>query len=264
MTPRDRPIGSITRGTTHPNRLRRSDRWIAHVLGPGLRRQDSPVVVDLGFGSSPITTVELQRRLAAAVPGARVVGLEIDPQRVALARASYPAGTFDVGGFELGRYAGRASLVRAFNVLRQYEETDVSSAWARMVHSCRPGGVVVDGTCDEVGRLASWIRLDAPAWDAPVSLTLSMRLAGLVRPGGVAARLPKSLIHHNIPGERIHGFLDALDAAWAAAAPLQAFGVRQRWVATVQSVQRQGYRVLDRPARWRLGEITVAWADVAP
>ena len=57
---------------------------------------------------------------------------------------------------------------------------------------------------------------------------------------------------------------EALDAAWAAAAPLQAFGVRQRWVATVQSVQRQGYRVLDRPARWRLGEITVAWADVAP
>ena len=27
-----RPLGTITRGTTHPNRLRRVDRWIAHAL----------------------------------------------------------------------------------------------------------------------------------------------------------------------------------------------------------------------------------------
>ena len=261
MSPAAKPVGEITRGTTHPNRLRRVDRWIEATFGPRLRRQADPLVVDLGFGASPVTTMELQHRL----PGVRVVGMEIDPSRVAAARLAHPAATFDVGGFELGRYAGRVSVVRAFNVLRQYDEDAVAGAWSMMLGAVRPDGAVVEGTCDEVGRLASWVRLDARrAWDTPVSLTLSMRLAGLQRPGGVCARLPKALIHHNLPGEPIHGFLNALDAAWAASAPWQDLSARQRWVATVQAVQRQGYRVLDRPARWRLGEITVAWGDVAP
>ena len=42
-----RPIGTATRGTTNPNRLRRMDRWIAATHGPALRRSDSPVAVDL-------------------------------------------------------------------------------------------------------------------------------------------------------------------------------------------------------------------------
>jgi hypothetical protein len=220
--------------------------------------------VDLGFGDSPVTTVELQQRLRAVVPDVRVVGLEIDPQRVAEARRRYPAGTFEVGGFELGRYGGEVSVVRAFNVLRQYDEAEVPGAWRRMTSACAPQGVVIDGTCDEIGRLASWVRLDAPAWGSPESLTLSMRLAGLQRPGGVSARLPKALIHHNVPGTRIHAFLAALDAAWAAAAPLGGLGARQRWLRTVADVQQQGYCVLGGPARWRLGEVTVAWDDVSP
>lgn len=265
MTRSAKPVGTITRGTTHPNRLRRIDRWIVDVLGPGLRRRDSPVVVDLGFGSSPITTIELQQRLAKAVPQALVVGLEIDPQRVSAAATAHPSGTFEVGGFELGRRAGGVSVVRACNVLRQYDESSVPQAWAQMLAACLPDGVVVEGTCDELGRLASWVRLDAAvAPSTPVSLTLSMRLAGLERPGAIAARLPKALIHHNAPGSRIHALLRALDDAWAAAAPLQAFGARQRWLATVAAVQREGFHVHGGPSRWRLGEITVAWSDVAP
>lgn len=33
-----RPVGTVTGGTTNPNRLRRMDRWIAvaHGVGPGL------------------------------------------------------------------------------------------------------------------------------------------------------------------------------------------------------------------------------------
>jgi hypothetical protein len=92
---------------------------------------------------------------------------------------------------------------------------------------------------------------------------MSLRLAGLARPGAVAARLPKVLIHHNVPGTRVAGLLAALDAGWAAAAPWSQFGARQRWLRTVESV-RSEVQVLDGPARWRLGELTVAWADVAP
>ena len=97
-----------------------------------------------------------------------------------------------------------------------------------------------------------------------VSLTLSMRLAGLARPSDVAERLPKALIHRNVPGERVHAFLAALDDAWLRQAPRSTFGVRQRWVATVAAVRADGWPVLDRPSRWRLGEVGVAWDAVKP
>ena len=193
-----RPVGAVTRGTTNPNRLRRVDRWIAAVLAPALRRHRAPVVVDLGFGATPVTTLELRQRLRGPVPDVQVVGLEIDPARVAAARAAHPRADFArCGGFELGPFAGRAVLVRAFNVLRQYDEAQVAAAWRTMAGACVPGGIVIDGTCDELGRLASWIRLDG---GQPTSLTVSLRLAGLTRPSAVAARLPKALIHHNVPG----------------------------------------------------------------
>ena len=260
-----RPIGTVTRGTTHPNRLRRVDRWIASVLGANLRQSASPVVLDLGFGASAVTTVELARRLAPISPAIEVIGLEIDQARVRAARAAYPSQRFEVGGFELGGHAGRAALVRAFNVLRQYDEADVPEAWHRMTTGCAPGGVVVEGTCDELGRVACWVRLDRDVSRVtPVSLTVSLRLAGLERPSDAAARLPKALIHHNVPGEGVHALLRALDAAWAAAAPWADLGARQRWLRTVAAVRSDGFGVLGGPARWRLGEITVAWADVAP
>lgn len=254
-----RPVGVITRGTTNPNRLRRVDRWLAAELGPALRRTPDPLVVDLGYGATAITTIELEQRLSAGVPGVRVVGVEIDPERVALARQQYPHARFERGGFELGPLHGQVHVVRACNVLRQYDEDQVPAAWASMAAACVPGGTVIDGTCDELGRVASWIRVQD---GAPVSLTLSLRLSGLERPGVVAARLPKALIHHNVPGTGIGRLLQALDAGWAAAAPWSDFGARQRWLRTVAALP--GFHVLDGPARWRLGEVTVAWSDVAP
>jgi len=259
------PVGSVTRGTTHPNRLRRVDRWIAAMLGGRLRRQGQVAVVDLGFGASPVTTVELANRLGPVAPQAQVVGLEIDPGRVALARSRHPSATFDVGGFELGGYAGTTALVRAFNVLRQYDEADVAQAWRTMLAACGPDGAVVEGTCDEIGRRSSWVLLDRNSSDSePVSLTVSLRLAGLERPGEVAARLPKALIHHNVPGQPVHRFLAALDAGWAAAAAWGAVSARQRWIHTARAAQQAGFHILDGPARWRLGEMTVRWRDVAP
>jgi hypothetical protein len=93
----------------------------------------------------------------------------------------------------------------------------------------------------------------------PVSLTLSMRLASIERPSDVAPRLPKSLIHRNVPGEPVHDWLAALDQAWLRAAALSSYGVRQRFVATVQAVRADGWPVLGGPNRWRLGEVTLAW-----
>ena len=263
-----RPVGTITRGTTAPNRLRRVDRWLAGPQAFRLRRAADPLVVDLGYGATPVTAVELLHRLRVVRADVEVVGIEIDPARVAAARPlEEPGLSFRTGGFEVPLGRGprgerRPLVVRAFNVLRQYAEAEVDGAWQVTLGRLAPGGLLVDGTCDEIGRLACWVALTPE--EGPLSLTVSVRLGSLERPSQVAERLPKVLIHRNVPGERVHDFLSALDAAWARAAPIGTFGVRQRWAAAAAELRDLGWPLLDGPSRWRLGELTVAWPAVAP
>ena len=255
------PLGRITRGTTGVNRLRRIDRWIA--AAPALRRADDPLVVDLGYGASATTTLELADRLRRVRPDAEVVGIEIDPERVRIANAATRDGvTFRLGGFEVPLEGERRpAVIRALNVLRQYDESEVPDAWARMRARLQPGGLLVEGTCNEVGRVASWVGLDP---DGPRTFTISLRLADLEAPSVIAERLPKALIHRNVPGERIHDLLQGLDRAWATHAPLGVYGATQRWIAAAGSLRDAGWPLLDGPSRWRLGELTLPWSAVAP
>ena len=255
------PIGSITRGTTGTNRLRRIDRWIANL--PAFRRSPAPLVVDLGFGASATTTLELHQRLALVRAGVQLVGIEIDPARVAHASASARDGvSFRVGGFEVPLADGRrATVIRALNVLRQYDESEVLAQWRRMTDRLEPGGVLVEGTCNEVGRVASWVDVTAAG---PVSLTISLRLAELAKPSIVAERLPKVLIHRNVPGERVHALLVDLDRHWQLNAALATYAPSQRFIATVRGLAGDGWPVLGTKARWRLGEVSIAWDAVAP
>jgi hypothetical protein len=265
------PVGQVTRGTTGTNRLRRVDRWIAR--HPALRRAADPLVVDLGYGASAVTALELAARLERTRPDVEVLGLEIDPARVVRARsqlADVRAGvtpfsprsrvSFAIGGFEVP--APRPpTVIRAMNVLRQYAEADVPDAWGRMAGRLAPGGLLVEGTCDELGRICTWVALDADA--VPQTLTISLRLAGVQHPSIAAERLPKSLIHRNVPGERVHDLLTALDDEWERAAGMAAFGPVQRWEAALTALRAAGWPVQAR-SRWRLGELTVPWSAVAP
>lgn len=250
--------GRVTRGTTGTNRLRRVDRWIAQL--PVLRSTADPLVVDLGYGASAATSLELHARLSKVRADVEVLGIEIDPARVALASASARPGVgFRLGGFEI---PGRSpAVIRALNVLRQYDEGEVLENWRRMVGRLQPGGVLVEGTCNEVGRVGSWVDVTA---DGPQRLTISLRLADLDAPSIVAERLPKVLIHRNVPGERVHAFLADLDRHWAYNASLGTFGPSQRWMAVARSLKADGWPVLGTASRWRLGELTVAWESVAP
>ena len=251
------PIGQVTRGTTGTNRLRRVDRWIAHL--PSLRLAERPLVVDLGYGASATTTLELHQRLSRTRPDVEVVGIEIEPARVALAsKSAKPGVSFRLGGFEVP--GDRATVIRALNVLRQYDESEVLDAWRRMVGRLQPGGVLVEGTCNEVGRVASWVDVTA---EGPQTLTISLRLADLDAPSVVAERLPKVLIHRNVPGEPIHDFLLDLDRWWAVHAPLGVYGPSQRWVAVAASM-KETWPIVGTKARWRLGELTVNWGAVEP
>lgn len=259
----DRPVGAITRGTTGHNRLRRMDRFLAHRAAHLLRRVGPPpLVVDLGYGASATTPLELHRRLTQIRPDVQVLGVEIDPARVAAARPyERPGLRFVRGGFDLACLDRPATLVRAANVLRQYDESQVLDAWALLRRSIDTDGAILEGTCDEIGRRSTWVWLDA---DGPRSLTISLAFGGFDRPSDVAERLPKALIHRNVAGERVHDFLRAADAAWDRSAPLGGYGRRQRFLATCRDLRAHGWPVLDGPSRWRLGEISVAWDAVAP
>jgi hypothetical protein len=259
---RARALGLPTRGTTNPNRLRRVDRWLTGTSSVArvLTGAADPLVVDLGYGASPVTSVELLARLRTVRPDVRVLGLELDAERVAAAQpaADPPALVFRRGGFELA--GTHPVLLRAFNVLRQYSEPDALAAWQTMTGGLAPGGLLVEGTCDEIGRRCCWVTLDATG---PRTLTLACLPSAIDRPTDLAERLPKALIHRNVPGERVYALLTAFDDCWAKAAPFAPFGPRARWTESVRLLAA-AWPVLDRPRRWRLGEVTVPWTAVRP
>jgi hypothetical protein len=234
------------------------DNWITATLGPALRTAADPLVIDLGYGATPVTTVELAERLRRMRADVRVVGLELDPARVAAAEPASdpPRLSFVHGGFELAGL--RPALVRAANVLRQYDEDAAARAWSTMRAGLPPGGQLVEGTSDELGRRGCWVLLGT---DGPQSLTLACNVASIERPSDLAERLPKSLIHRNVAGEPIHALLREFDAAWDAAAPLSPFGPRQRWIAACAALE-SNWPVRDNRARH--GELTVEWSAVAP
>ena len=259
---KNKPIGVITRGTTNPNRLRRVDRYLAKV--DVFKNQQDPIVVDLGYGKNPITTLELKTRLEKSNHLIRVVGIEIDPERVAEARSfENERLRFLHGGFEIPNgFDDRSDvdLVRVFNVLRQYDESEVFAAWKKMQSRLSKKGLIVEGTSDEIGRISSWITLDR---DRPLFFTISLKLQGLDKPSKVAERLPKALIHKNTPDNKIHSFLTELDSAWNKAAGFGSFGQAQRFVKMCKIMLDAGWPIENSPKRWRLGELTVNFEAVS-
>lgn len=264
-----RPMGQPTRGKTAPNRLRRVDNFIAR-YDPGLlRRADgefcNALVVDLGFGAEAVTTLEMAERFRQINPDLRVLGVEIDPERVAAARPYSSEGTsFRLGGFNLPLQTEgveapeRVRLVRAFNVLRQYEENAVTEAWTRLALDMLPGALLIDGTSDPLGRVwvANLLRHMETADDDVVAP--GMRLEALVFSTSFRTRfdpaifqpvLPKNLIHRMTPGEAIYDFFAEWKQAARIASPTSAWGQRQWFVAAAQKLAARGWKV-DTRLRW--------------
>jgi hypothetical protein len=236
-----------------------------HAVCPVIRNCGDPVVVDLGYGATPITTQEMFNRFRKHVrPDIEVVGIEIDPIRVRQAQAMFEPGLdFAYGGFEVPLQNSRKPIaIRAFNVLRQYDESEVSKSWQLMTGRLAPDGFLVEGTCDEIGRRSSWVSVRSQKI-VPETFTISLHIGSLELPSEIAPRLPKALIHRNIPGEKIYEFLQEFDRAWLGNSAMIPFGSRQRWVATIEAL-RSSFPILDNKVRWRLGEVTIPWDVVAP
>ncbi len=241
-----KPLGRPTRGKTAPNRLRKTDAFLA-VAFPALVRRLPGLYVDLGYGAYPVTTEETWRRLRRLDPRARVLGVEIDPTRVAEAQTYAASGLeFRHGGFDLPLRPGEAVIViRAFNVLRQYDEAAVAGALATLGAALTESGLLIEGTSDPHGRLLAFYLFRKAGTLERAGVVLAPRLGADFAPRALRAVLPKAFIHHAEPAGAIDRFFAAWDAAWQRARGAGRTP-RQRFEAAALGLAERGGYALDR------------------
>lgn len=263
--PARRPIGQATRGKTANNRLRRVDAWLLR-YDPGLLRAHYPDTtkawfVDLGFGAEPFTTLQSADLLQRANPQLPILGVEIDPERVhkALPFAT-PLIQFRLGGFNLPLEPGEGvRALRAFNVLRQYEEIQVEAAHSMLMAQLLPGGMMMEGTSDPYGRawVANVLRRSEDSTGGNAyryeGLLFSTNFHGGFDPAMFQPVLPKNFIHHMYPGEAIYDFIETWKACARETVSLRALGLRQWFAASAQSLAAQGYSLDLRRQFLRMG-----------
>jgi len=249
--PGKKPEGQPTRGKTAANRLRRVDNFLLLYEPSLLTRRDGrfaqALFVDLGYGFEARTTLESAARFRRANPDLRVLGVEIDPERVQAARPFADEKTFfRLGGFNLPLLEGETvRLIRAFNVLRQYEQGDFAPAYERLAQYVLPGGLLIEGTSNPFGSLwAAHVarRTEGAGWNFE-ALVFSTNF----RPGFDVQEfqtvLPRDLIQRVVPGEAIHDFFEAWKRAALETIAARAFGARQWFGAAAQALAGRGYRV---------------------
>jgi hypothetical protein len=255
---RSPPLGQITRGKTAPNRLRQTDVFLALAYTEQVKAARG-LYVDLGYGAYPVTTRETWQRLTRLNPALRVVGVEIDPARMAEAAPfARPGLEFRFGGFNLPLQSKESvSFIRAFNVLRQYSEADVSAALTTLTEPLNESGLIIEGTCDPPGRLLTFNlyqksggRLERRMFVfAPRLSTVGPQF----QPRAFQAVLPKNLIHHAEPGGTLDSFFGAWHKAWQQARA-RASGLSNVFANAAERLsETYGYEVDRRPSLLKRG-----------
>ena len=246
-----KPEGQPTRGKTASNRLRRVDNFILLYEPSLLTRTDGmfsdAIFVDLGYGFDARTTLESASRFRRVNPDLKILGVEIDKERVENALPFADEKTFfRLGGFNLPlKENERVRLIRAFNVLRQYEEKDFAPAYERLAQYVLPGGLMIEGTSTPYGQI--WTanvarKLESGKWGMEALVfSTNFRLGFDVEEFQTV--LPKNLIHHVQKGEPIYGFFEAWKASAAETAAMKTFGARQWFLHAAESLARKGYKV---------------------
>ena len=262
-----KPIGLPTRGKTASNRLRRVDNFILLYESSLLTRTDGlfaeSLFVDLGYGFDARTTLESAERFRRVNPNLKILGVEIDKERVEAALPFADEKTFfRLGGFNLPLKEGEhVRLIRAFNVLRQYEEKDFIPAYERLTQYVLSSGLMIEGTSNPFGSIwaANLVRktlesrselLGARQQAAGVqsdwnfeSLVFSTNFRLGFGVEEFQTVLPKNLIHHMMPGEEIYEFFEAWKQCAKETASFKTYGARQWFIAAAESLARRGYKI---------------------
>ncbi|AFE06534.1 hypothetical protein COCOR_05711 [Corallococcus coralloides DSM 2259] len=220
-------LDTRTRGRTARGRLRALDAYLCQLEAPLLTRDDGPwaraAFVDVGFGEHPWTTLESASAFRALNPELSVVGVELDPERAtAAARDHADARThFREGGFALPLTPDEpARLVRAMNLLRQGAPERIPEAHRAMSRHLLPGGLLVEGSSDTDGAvLVAHLLRRTPETEAPTreGLLFHTDFSRGFAPLLLRDWLPRDLRRRVRPGDPMHAFFQAWEAAWKAA-----------------------------------------------
>ena len=244
-------MGQPTRGKTTSNRLRRVDNFILLYEPALLTRTDGlfadSMFVDLGYGFDARTTLESAARFRRVNPDLKILGVEIEKDRVEAARPYENEKTFfRLGGFNLPlKEREHVRLIRAFNVLRQYEEMDFAPAYERLAQYILPGGLMIEGTSNPFGSI--WCanvvrRMDERPW-VMEALVFSTNFRMGFDIEEFQTILPKNLIHHVLPGEPIYDFFEAWKQSAAETAAMKTYGSRQWFSAAGKRLAERGYTI---------------------
>jgi hypothetical protein len=245
-----KPIGVSTRGKTAANRLRRVDNFVLLYEPALLSRADGlfadSMFVDLGYGFDARTTLESAARFRRVNPNLPILGVEIDKERVEAALPYADAIThFRLGGFNLPLKAGEhVRLIRAFNVLRQYEEKDFAPAYQTLAPYVLEGGLMIEGTSTPFGQLwaANIARKESETWKfEALVFSTNFRLGFNIEE--FQTILPKNYIHHVIAGEPIYEFFEAWKRSAAETIHAKTFGLKQWFGASAESLEGKGYKI---------------------
>jgi hypothetical protein len=246
-----KPEGQPTRGKTASNRLRRVDNFVLLYEPSLLTRADGPfaesLFVDLGYGFDARTTLESATRFRRVNPDLKILGVEIDKERVEAALPFSDEKTFfRLGGFNLPLQEGEyVRLIRAFNVLRQYEEKDFATAYERLAQYVLPGGLMIEGTSTPYGQIWSANlarKLASGKWGMEALVfSTNFRLGFDVEEFQTV--LPKNYIHHVGPGEVIYDLFEAWKASAKETSAMKIYGTKQWFIASIESLARKGYTV---------------------
>lgn len=150
MTGPDRPV----RARTRAGRLAALDAWVLEYEAPRWSESATRRALDIGFGETPVTTVEWASALQCL--GAwHITGVERDAARAAEAqRWALESVRFCEGGFDGLVALGPFEVARALNVLRAYPEAEVPAAYSAMTAALAPGGLLLEGSTDTEGHIA--------------------------------------------------------------------------------------------------------------
>ena len=252
-----KPEGQPTRGKTADNRLRRVDNFVLLYEPSLLTRTDSlfakSLFVDLGYGFDARTTLESAVRFRKVNPNLNILGVEIDKERVEAALPYADDKTFfRLGGFNLPLQSGETvRLIRAFNVLRQYEERDFAPAYERLAEYVLPGGLLVEGTSTPFGSV--WAanvarRAESAQWSFE-ALVFSTNFHTGFDVEEFQTILPKNYIHRMVKGELIFEFFEAWKRSAAETSHTKIFGLKQWFIASAEALGQKGFQV-DRHKKW--------------
>jgi hypothetical protein len=261
-----KPLGQSTRGKTASNRLRRVDNFILLYEPALLTRTDGlfadSLFVDLGYGFDARTTLESAARFRYVKPDLKILGVEIDKERVEAALPFADDKTFfRLGGFNLPLQTDEhVRLIRAFNVLRQYEEKDFAPAYERLAQYVLPDGLMIEGTSNPFGSIwcanvarrmesgnlllnfrQQTVRVQSQWKFEAIVFSTNFRLGFDVEE--FQTILPKNLIHHVMPGEPIYDFFEDWKRSAKETAAMKTYGVKQWFVASAEALAQKGYKI---------------------